>query len=223
MTGFTGGSTPRRGFLQRAAAASAALLVTGWRRAGAESLAATEAAPAVDAWLNAVKGKHRQVFDCTTPNDGFGAVFGITLLDTYKAARKTNDSDVSSVLVYRHFAMPLMLDDATWKKYRIGELLNVKDPKTNAPATRNIFRDNILGRPGLTYEQAIAERGLIMCACNVALTVLSGMAAPNAGVSADEAKKDWTAGLLKGVTLVPSGVYAVNRAQEKGCAYCSGG
>jgi hypothetical protein len=37
------------------------------------------------------------------------------------------------------------------------------------------------------------------------------------------AKAEWMAGLLPGVTLVPSGVLAVNRAQEKGCTYCSGG
>ena len=49
------------------------------------------------------------------------------------------------------------------------------------------------------------------------------MAAGKVGISADEAKKDWTAGVLPGVTIVPSGVYAVNRAQEKGCAYCFGG
>jgi hypothetical protein len=53
--------------------------------------------------------------------------------------------------------------------------------------------------------------------------VLSGKVAAAANVSADEAKKDWAAGLVSGTTLVPVGVLAVNRAQEKGCTYCYGG
>jgi intracellular sulfur oxidation DsrE/DsrF family protein len=36
-------------------------------------------------------------------------------------------------------------------------------------------------------------------------------------------KADWVAGLIPGVQVVPSGVLAVARAQEKGCAYCFAG
>ena len=64
---------------------------------------------------------------------------------------------------------------------------------------------------------------MIFVACNMALTVFSGMAAPKAGVTADVAKKEWTANLLPGVHLSASGVYAVNRAQSAGCTYCYAG
>jgi intracellular sulfur oxidation DsrE/DsrF family protein len=67
------------------------------------------------------------------------------------------------------------------------------------------------------------SRGVIFTVCTVALRVLSGKVAAAANVSPDEAKKDWTAGLVPGTTLVPVGVLAVNRAQEKGCTYCYGG
>jgi hypothetical protein len=59
--------------------------------------------------------------------------------------------------------------------------------------------------------------------CNVALTVISGMLASNAGVTADAAKQEWTQSLAPGMNLVPVGVLAVNRAQERGCTYCYGG
>jgi hypothetical protein len=36
-------------------------------------------------------------------------------------------------------------------------------------------------------------------------------------------KKDWISGILPGIQLVPSGVMAVNRTQEKGCTYCYAG
>ena len=208
--------TPRRSFLQRLAALSATVAVGG--KLEAESIAP----PVTDAWLNRVTGKHRQVFDCTTANDGFGAAFALNWIDGYKQTRNATDKDMSAVVVYRHFAMPLMLNDAMWAKYHIGEVLKLNG-STGKPATMNIFRGNIMGRPGMSYEQAMKDRGVIMVACNLALTVISGMAAPNAGVTADQAKADWTANLLPGVALAPSGVYAVSRAQEKHCTYCYGG
>jgi hypothetical protein len=57
----------------------------------------------------------------------------------------------------------------------------------------------------------------------MALTVYSGMVAQGAGKSAEEVKKDWVAGLHPGIQIVPSGVWAIGRAQEKGCAYCFAG
>jgi intracellular sulfur oxidation DsrE/DsrF family protein len=215
--------TPRRGFLSGLAATAASLVVARWSVASAEEVQKGEGAPLGDEWLGRIKGKYRQVFDCTTPNDGFGAAFPLNFIDSTKDALKLTDKDITGVVVFRHMSTPLMLNDSAWAKYHIGEMLGIKDPKTNAPAMRNIFRDNIPMRPGLTYEQEMASHGVIFTACNMALTALSGMAAPKASVTADQAKKDWTAALLPGVFLVPSGVYAVNRAQQAGCTYCYGG
>ena len=47
--------------------------------------------------------------------------------------------------------------------------------------------------------------------------------AANAGVTAEEALKEWTANLIPGVTVIPSGTWGVNRAQEAGCTYCYAG
>src|SRR6478672_7379330 len=187
--------THRRGFLGGMAAGAAALVVGRFSTAGAEILAASESRALDDAWIGKIKGKYRQVFDATAPNDGWGAAFPLNFIDSTKEALKVTDADITGITVFRHFAMPLMLNDATWAKYKIGAMLKVNDPKTNAPAVKNIFRDAIPLRPGLTYEQEMAK-GVIFVACNMALTVISGMAAPG------------------------SGVYAVNRAQQAGCTYC---
>jgi intracellular sulfur oxidation DsrE/DsrF family protein len=215
--------THRRGFLGGIAAGAAALVAGRLSNAGAEIFEAHANHGLDDGWVSKIKGKYRQVFDATAANEGFGAAFPLNFIASTKEALKVADSDITGVVVFRHFAMPLMLNDATWAKYHIGEMLNVKDPKTNAPATRNIFRDNVPLYPGLTYEQEMSARGVIFVACNMALTVISGMAAPKAGVTADQAKKDFTAGLLPGVYLAASGVYAVNRAQQAGCTYCYAG
>jgi hypothetical protein len=220
-TAVTG--TPRRGFLGSIAVGAATLALGRLSTADAEVGPLLTAPPVSDAWIGKLKGKYKQVFDCTSPNEGWGGVFALTFLATTKDALKVTDKDISPVVVYRHFAMPLMLNDATWAKYKVGELIGVKDPKTNAPATRNIFRGDVPMHPGLTYEQIASQGNVILVACNMALTVLSSMAAPKANVSAEQAKADWTAGVLPGVYLAPSGVYAVNRAQMAGCTYAFGG
>jgi hypothetical protein len=214
--------THRRGFLGSVAAGASALLVGRWSTASAEVASLVEP-PVGDEWIAKIKGKYRQVFDNTSPNEGFGGAFPLNFINSTKEALKVTDKDITPVAVFRHFSMPLMLNDAVWAKYHIGEMLNVKDPKTNAPAARNIFRDNIPLYPGVTYEKLVTEHGVVLVACNMALTVISGMAAPKAGVTAEQAKKDFMAGLLPGVALAASGVYAVNRAQTAGCTYCFGG
>jgi hypothetical protein len=38
-----------------------------------------------------------------------------------------------------------------------------------------------------------------------------------------EVRKDWVSGVLPGIQLVPSGVWALGRAQEKQCGYIFAG
>lgn len=211
--------TERRGFLRRLTALTAAMSVPAWRTASAESDAAV---PSPEDWVDRIKGKHRQVFDATTHNSGFAAAYAANFMDGYKQTMNASDADITAVIVYRHMAMPLMLRDELWQRYKIGEFLKVDDPESKSVATRNVFQQAVLLHPGLNYER-LADRGAVFVACNLALTVFSQNLAVNAGVSAEQAKKEWTEGLLKGVSLAPSGVYAVSRAQEKGCSYCYAG
>jgi intracellular sulfur oxidation DsrE/DsrF family protein len=52
------------------------------------------------------------------------------------------------------------------------------------------------------------------------MTVFSAVVAGQINQDAATVKKEWLAGLLPGVQPVPSGVWAVGRAQEHGCSYC---
>jgi intracellular sulfur oxidation DsrE/DsrF family protein len=54
----------------------------------------------------------------------------------------------------------------------------------------------------------------------MAITVYSAALAQTMGLNAAEVKKDWLNNILPGIQVVPSGVWAVGRAQEHGCAYC---
>ncbi len=220
----------RRAFLESvtlgAAAIAASMTAAPMMSAMAESVPArkgTSAGPWSDAWLDGIKGTHKQFFDGVTINDGFAMVFAAGFLNLNKEVYGLSDHDLTAVVGLRHLAMLMALSDAMWEKYGIGKAFTVTDPATKAIATRNPF----LHKEGMPLPGSdiptLVSRGVIFTVCNVALTVLSGKVAAAAGVSADDAKKEWVAGLVPGTTLVPVGVLAVNRAQEKGCTYCYGG
>jgi hypothetical protein len=131
----------------------------------------------------------------------------------------------TAVVVLRHEAFPIALNSAMWEKYKIGQLFKIIDPETQAPAVKNPFLNpnpGVLLVDDMAVDRLLAS-GAVFGACNVALLVMSKRLAGNAGVSADEAAKEWAANVVPGITVVPSGTWGVNRAQEGGCTYCAGG
>ncbi|WP_156529136.1 hypothetical protein [Caballeronia udeis] len=119
----------------------------------------------------------------------------------------------------------MALNDAMWSKYKIGESLRIIDPETRAFATKNPFlhpKPGILPVDGMAIDRLL-EKGTLFSVCNVALRAQSKKLASNAGMSPEEAAKEWAANVVPGMTIVPSGTWGVNRAQEAGCTYCAGG
>ena len=222
--------SPRRSFLARLAAGAAAIGLAGLTTsaADAQNLVVTSSPPSsddIESWPGNLRARHRQVVDAVNPNEGFPLGFALTFLNANNQASRIPDSNLGAVVVLRHMAMPMALTDAAWEKYKIGELLGVKDPATKEPATRNIFyhsRDGDIEIPDMAIDKLLA-RGVRFGACNVALTILSGMRASVAGVDANTAKDEWTAAVIPGISIIPSGTWGVNRAQEKGCTYVYGG
>ena len=213
-------SSRRRTFLGRIAAGAGALIVGRWSTASAEVAPMPVPEVAADEWVSKIRGTYRQVFDITGPSNTTAISFALNFIDGVKESAKAPDRDITAVVVYRYLAAAMTLSDAVWAKYKLGEGLGVNDPRTGAPATRNIGQSSIQGHPGLTYEQLAATTPVIVVVCNHALTVISGFSAAKAGVSPEEAKKDFIAGLIPGVHLSSNGVYAVHLAQKAGCTYC---
>src|SRR5215831_2338500 len=206
---------PRRNFFGRLGGA----VVLGLAGLASKPLYAQTPAASPDGpnWPGTLKGRHRQVVDAYEANSGFPLVFAHTFLFPNKSA--------TAVVVLRHGGFPIALGHATWEKYKIGESLKIIDPETKAPATKNPF---LRPKPGVLWVDDIAldrllARGVVFGACNVALLFDSKMLAGNAGVSAEEAAKEWAANVVPGITIIPSGTWGVNRAQEAGCTYCAGG
>jgi hypothetical protein len=205
----------RRGFFQR---------LTGAVALGLTSLVpaarADEAKPDPSEWPGKLTGRHRQVVDAYAVNDGFPLAFVFTFL-----APNTGPNAATAVMVLRHGAFPIALKSEMWARYKIGEAFKITDPETKAAAVKNPFLNP---KPGVLSKDEMAVdwllgKGTIFGACNVALTTQSKMLAHNAGVSAEEAAKEWAANIIPGMTIIPSGTWGVNRAQEAGCTYCAGG
>jgi len=213
--------TPRRGFFTRIAASAMAIGFTGLASAPARAAAGPEDGPD---WPGTLKGRHRQVVDAYAPNDGYPLAFAFTFVATNGPA-SSGVTPATAVVVLRHTAFPIALDHAMWQKYKIGESLGIIDPETKAPAVKNPFfqpKPGVLTVDDMAIDRVLAN-GAVIGACAVALKVLSGKLAKNADTSADEAAKEWAANVIPGITVIPSGTWGVNRAQEHGCTYCAGG
>jgi hypothetical protein len=207
--------TPRRRFFGRLGGVA----VLGLIGLVPKSLQAQVPAARADGpdWPGALKGRHRQVVDAYEANSGFPLAFAYTFLAPNESA--------TAVIVLRHGAFPIALGHAMWAKYKIGETFKIIDPETKAPATKNPFlnpKPGVLVVDDMALDRLLAK-GAVIGACNVALQVQSKMLAGNAGVSAEEASKEWAANMVSGITIIPSGTWGVNRAQENGCTYCAGG
>ena len=215
-------SAPRRNFFRLAGAT--VLGLAGLASASrAQALTREEAATALGEgpdWPGKLEGRHRQVVDAYETNSGAPLAFARTFLLPYKAP-----GAATAVVVLRHNAFPIALNSAMWAKYKIGESMKIDDPETKAPAVKNPFlnpKPGVFPLEGLALDRLLAS-GAVFGACNVALAAQSEKLASNAGVTADEAAKEWAANLVPGITLIPSGTWGVNRAQEAGCTYCAGG
>lgn len=177
-----------------------------------------------ETWLDRIKGKHRQVFDAPNHHEGMPLAWARVFLSTNNEAG-TPDSDLCAVIILRHDAIPIAMENRLWEKYKFGDVFKVTDSATKASSVRNMWlnpKPGDLPFPDMHIE-GLQKRGVLFGVCDMAMTFYSMNVAKTMNVDAAEVKKDWVAGILPGIQIVPSGVMAVNRTQEKGCTYCYAG
>lgn len=178
-----------------------------------------------DKWFEGIKGTHRVVYDGSTPHDGFPIIWNWAFYYTNNETGVT-DEDMTAMTVLRHSAIPFALNSSVWEKYKLGEVFSVTDNSTKAPSLRNPYYEPKEGDFPIATIQGIKDlqsRGAMFCVCNLALTVYSGVVANGAGLSPGVVYKDWIDAVLPGIQVVPSGVWALSRAQKAGCGYIFAG
>jgi intracellular sulfur oxidation DsrE/DsrF family protein len=178
---------------------------------------------AQDDWLDKIPGVHRFVFDCTTP-DGFAMAlqFAGNYYNTNESAYNLKGSDLAVLIIARHHATPFGYKDAIWAKYGkpISEQAEFKDPKTNEAPTVNLYAAAGDGTTGVAGRMdALIKKGVQFGVCNTASKGIAGRIAKATGGDADAILAEIAANLVPNARLVPAGIVAVNRAQERGYSF----
>ena len=229
------GPLPRRSFLSRIGAGMTAFGAAfgGAAAAQAQSAPAASAAggwrPAAhgeDDWLDQTTAKHRIFYDTTMPHGAAEAIFFARNTFVANASGyKLTDADIAQVVCLRHWSTSFAFTDAMWAKY--GAALsqradNFLDPKTKQLPTKNVLMygdyGDALPNGGVTIE-AMAKRGVRFAVCSMATRATANVVAQKTGANVDAVFKELTENLVPNGHMVPAGIVAVNRAQERGYSF----
>jgi intracellular sulfur oxidation DsrE/DsrF family protein len=228
------GLRERRSFLSRLAAGAAVFgstLVRG-EPAGAQTAGTGGWRPgrhAQDDWLDQIAGAHRFVFDTTSP-EGFGSalLFANNFFIANQNGYGLGNADAAVVIVARHNSTPFAYTNAIWAKYGapIGEASGFDDPKTRAKPSINVYTSTTHGAslPNLgTALDAVVARGVHFAVCQMATRRFAGAIASARGANADAVYTELVSSLIPNSHMVPAGIVALNRAQERGYSFANGG
>jgi intracellular sulfur oxidation DsrE/DsrF family protein len=182
----------RRSFLARLSAGVTAFAAV---LAGKRTIQGQSVAPAKwqaerhekDDWLDRLPGKHRLVFDTTTP-DGLGDAIA--------------------------FASNFM---------RVNRTDYGLHPKTKIAPKVNVYNSADYGAQlpnrGTTLD-SLLKQGVQLAVCQVATRGIAGTIAEATG-NTDAIYNELVASIGSGARMVPAGIVAVNRAQERGYSFVS--
>jgi hypothetical protein len=175
-----------------------------------------------DDWLDAVPGKHRTFIDASTASGaGEAMLYANNLYVANQSGYSLPESDITVVVCLRHFATAFAFNDAIWAKYGslMSSMLNFTDPKTkNAPGTNLLNSDDYamqLPNLGNTID-SVVKRGTRFAVCDMATHFFAGQVAMATSGDADAIYQELAGNLIPSSHMVPAGVVAVNRAQERG-------
>jgi len=221
----------RRSFLSRisaGAAAFAGVIAGGAATRLTPSAAAASFQPELhekDDWMDKISGKHRVVFDTTTPDVlGDALAFANNFFRANKSDYGLQNSDLAVIVIMRHRATSFAYNDAMWAKY--GEYMSKRamftDPKNNEAPKVNLY--NVAGdyKPALPNRgntvDALLKLGAHLGVCSTATRGIATAIAEGTGGKADDIVKELVANLYNPSVshMVPAGIVAATRAQERG-------
>jgi len=210
----------RRGFLVRlsqAAAATTALLFDSSRLEAASGAAAISGLADPDAWIGRLKGQQKAMIHAHQ-------YIMTALVDAGNMLANARDSygvpeaQMSIAVITHGPAIQGLFRDDIWQQKSLGAFYKVNDPKTGAPATRNIYLTPQDGEPADAAVSGLVKRGVVFVVCNVALKNLAKRLTP-AGGNPATMHDELAAGLVDGAVLVPDVFVAMQRAQKRGVPY----
>ena len=177
------------------------------------------------AWVDQVqRAQYKAVFDSPTLSDGAALDLAAGIQDNFKEVYGSDDN-VRMVVVMRQLGQVMAFNDDLWNRYSIGEDRKVNDPLTKQPARRNPYLKAVPGEPDWAVGsklETLRARGAIFLVCNRASMNWAAGVAERMKKDVEQVRNDVRNGLVPGATLMPTGVFALVRAQNAGCAYMKG-
>lgn len=173
-------------------------------------------------WMQRVKGAHRAMFDAPLVEFGYPVLRAGVWVEQVQEVFKVPASDITSVIVIRHDAIPLLMDHEYWRTYDAGTVFKVQD-EDGEPLRFNPVLTPPPGEQGgvparLTLDQQIA-RGAIVLGCNLAFGDVIESIQTKDRVSVAEARAIALRHLVPGTIMQPSGIFANVAAQQVGCLF----
>ena len=190
----------------------------------ADSLSAPNAAWDMS-WVEQIeRAKYKAVFDSTSLSDGAALDLASDIQGAFKDVYGSDDV-ARMVIVMRQLGQVMAFNDDLWNRYAIGEDRKVNDPLTKQPARRNPYAKPMPGDPDWAVAsklETLHAKGAIFLGCNRASMNWAAGAAERTHTNVEKVRDDVRNGLVPGAVLMPTGVFALVRAQNAGCAYMKG-
>jgi hypothetical protein len=175
--------------------------------------------------LHAIMNKparYRQVYDVTQIGGGVFLNNIKNSLNGFQFSFGAPPSQINIVAALHGAANLLNFDDAVWKKYRLGEFISLKDPKTGEFATRNLYytssadkADHDPDSEKSIYQdksiEGLQARGVSFLCCHTATEEQSRKLIARFGLKEqpETVVKDLLAHRIPGSTVVPAMVATV--------------
>ena len=209
-------SSERRSFLTRLHVGAASLAVLMGRNLSAQvkSAAPGRFEPArhdKDDWMDELGGKHRLVFDTiSSPGLGDALLFASNFMLVNRNDYGLQNSDVAVIVVLRHLSTAFGFNDAMWNKYSepMAKSAEYVDPKTKAAPITNVYAAGMGGQ--------LAKQGVQLAVCSMATRRVAGTIAQAVNGKTDDINAELIANLVSNARMVPAGIVAMSRAQERG-------
>lgn len=177
------------------------------------------------AWLDRLSAaRYKQVFDVPSYGGGGALFYAKNYLNGIRDWYGAGAPDVQIVMGVHGDAYPILFNDAMWAKFGWGVEKKATDPRTKAPATRNVFWQPREGESTFEFGvDVLQQRGATFALCNNVLRFVARSLAGKTGTTYDAMRQELIAGLLPGVIVVPAMVAAIGLCQAKGCSYVYAG
>ena len=159
-------------------------------------------------WTAKLTGQHRAVFDWYQPRASAGVwragIWKQQVVETFGVKA----GEVSSVLVIRHSAIPMIMSNPFWQRHKLGKLRKLKDDSGKTAEANPHLK---------TIDEFLKTDGIVL-ACGFAFGAMVSLEAKRQNKPEKEIRPEVLKDVIPGIIIQPSGFFALLEAQRNGCA-----